>query len=433
MSLLIRGGRVLDPANGVDRQADVLIEHGRIARIDRGISAAENVFEAQGRLVIPGLVDLHTHLREPGEEYKEDIESGARAAAAGGYTAVCAMPNTVPVNDQRTVTEYILQRARLAGGVRVYPIGAISLGLEGKALCEYADMKAAGIVAVSDDGRCVMDAGLMRRALEYASTFGLPVIQHCEDQHLSGRGSMNEGLNSTRAGLSTQPPQAESVIIARDIELVQLTQARYHMAHVSTRGALRHLRQAKAMGLPVTCEATPHHFTLTDEACLGYDTMTKVNPPLRSAEDRQALLDGIADGTVDAIATDHAPHSVLEKELEYGLAAYGISGLETALPLSLALWRDGVVELERLIALLTCNPARILGLEAGSLSPGAPGDVTVLDPDQEWVVDPSRLYSKGRNTPFGGWTMRGAAILTVVRGKVVFDKRQERRGDGRTE
>lgn len=421
MSLLVRGGRVMDPANGVDRRADLLIEDGRISRVEPGIASADRVIEAKDLLVIPGLVDLHTHLREPGQEYKEDIASGTAAAAAGGFTSVCCMPNTVPVNDTRAVTELIALRARQVGAIRVHPVGAISRGLEGKALCEYADMKEAGIVAVSDDGRGVMDAGLMRRALEYATTFGLPVIQHCEDRSLSAGASMNEGEASTRAGLSAQPPQAESVMVARDLELAELTGARYHVAHVSTAASLQHLRQAKARGLKVTCEVTPHHFTLNDEACLTYDTMTKVNPPLRSEADRRALLESLADGTIDAIATDHAPHSVMEKEVEYGLAAFGISGLETALALSLALWRENVLPLERLVALMTCNPARIVGLAAGTLSPGAVADVTVVDLGKEWTVNPESFRSKGHNTPFAGRTVRGAVRCTISRGQVVFE------------
>lgn len=420
MSLLIKGGRILDPANRVDREADLLIEEGRIARVDRGIASGGQVIDAAGQLVLPGFVDIHVHLREPGEEYKEDIASGCAAAAAGGFTTVCCMPNTDPVNDTRAVTELIVGRAEEVGGVSVHPIGAISKGLEGKQLCEYADMKEAGIVAVSDDGRCVMDAGLMRRALEYAATFDLPVIQHCEDEHLSSRGSMNEGANSTRAGLSAQPAEAESVIVARDLELARLTGARYHIAHVSTAASLRHIRAAKKQGVPFTCEVTPHHFTLTDEACLGYDTNTKVNPPLRSVEDLQAIKEAMADGIIDAIATDHAPHSILEKEVEYGLAAFGISGLETALPLALALWREGVVQLPELVAMLTCNPARVIGLKVGTLSAGARADVTLVDPGREWTVDPQRFRSKGKNTPFAGSAMLGAVTTTVAGGRVLF-------------
>jgi dihydroorotase len=422
MNVLIRGGRVLDPANDVDREADILIEEGRIARVEPGIGSAERVIDARNRIVAPGLVDIHVHLRDPGQEHKEDIASGTRAAAAGGFTAVCCMPNTVPVNDNRSVTEYIVQRARELGVVRVYPVGAMTVGLEGKRLTEVADMKQAGIVAVSDDGRCLMDAGLMRRSLEYAATFGLPVAQHCEDHNLSCGGAMHEGLCSTRSGISAQPAQAESVIVARDIELCELTGARYHAQHLSTRASMRLIREAKARGLPVSCEVTPHHFSLTDEACLGYDSRTKVNPPLRSREHVEALREAIADGTVDAIATDHAPHALVDKDLEFGAAAFGISGLETALPLSLELWRSGLVSLSRVIGLLSVGPARLLNLPGGTLACGAPADVTVIDPDMAWTVRAEMLESKGKNTPFIGRELRGAAMATLVGGRVVFER-----------
>jgi dihydroorotase len=405
----------------VDRQADVLLQDGRVARIDRGISAAAQIVDARDRLVVPGLVDLHAHLREPGETHKEDIASGVRAAAAGGFTTLCCMPNTMPPNDSREVTELILRRAEELDSVRVRPIGAITRGLAGEALCDHDELRSAGVVAISDDGRCVMNAGLMRRALERSAALRLPVVQHCEDHDLSAGGAVNEGSAAAR-GVSAQPGAAESAIVARDLELVELVggATRYHVAHVSTAASLRHIRRAKSAGLPVTCEATPHHLTLTDEACDGGDTSTKVNPPLRSAADREALRQALADGTIDAIATDHAPHSSRDKEVAYDRAAFGISGLETALPLCLALWRDGVVPLERLIALLTCNPARVLGLDAGSLAEGAPGDVTVIDVDREWVVAPTTMRSRGHNTPFAGWRMRGAPALTVARGRIVF-------------
>ncbi|MCC6749459.1 MAG: dihydroorotase [Deltaproteobacteria bacterium] len=421
MSLLIRGGRVVDPSQDLDREADVMIEGGRIARIDRGIAGAERVIDARNRLVLPGLVDLHVHLREPGEEYKEDVASGTRAAVAGGFTTVCCMPNTRPANDTRAVTELIVNRAREVGLARVHPVAAISRGLEGKSLCEYADLKEGGAVAVSDDGRCVMDAGLMRRAMEYAATFDLPVIQHCEDHNLSARGSMHEGHVSTVIGLTAQPAQAESAIVARDLELVELTGARYHVAHLSTAGSARLVRAAKARGLPVSCEVAPHHFTLTDEACRGFDTATKVNPPLRGRDHVDAVLEAIADGTVDAIATDHAPHSELEKLVEFGLAACGISGLETGLALSLELWRREVISLPRLVALMTSSPARVVGLPAGTLRVGALADLAVVDTEESWVVDPTRFHSKGRNTPFAGQTLRGRTKTTVVGGRVVFD------------
>lgn len=422
-SLLVRGGRVVDPANGIDRVADILVENGRIARIDAGIAGADRVIDAHDKLVTPGLIDIHVHLREPGQEYKEDIESGTSAAVAGGVTAVCCMPNTKPVNDTRAVTDLIVSRARAAGKARVYPVGAISKGLQGSQLTEFADMKDAGIVAVSDDGRCVMDSGLMRRALEYARTFGLPVLQHCEDHCLSCGGAMHEGAVSTKTGITAQPPQSESIIVARDIELTELTGARYHAQHMSTQQALRLIRAAKQRKLPVTCEVTPHHFTLTDEACLDYDASAKVNPPLRSTKHIDAVLEALADGTVDAIATDHAPHSILEKDVEFGLASFGISGIETALPLALDLWRKQVVPLDRLVALLTCGPAQTLGLPGGTLTEGSAADITVIDVDLKWTVDPDAMVSKGHNTPFAGREVQGAALFTIVDGNVVYERR----------
>lgn len=425
-SLLIRGGRVIDPAAGRDATADVKIEAGRIAEVGRGLAApaGARVIDAADRIVGPGLIDLHVHLREPGEEYKEDIESGSRTAAAGGFTTVCCMPNTKPVNDCRAVTELILERAALVDGVRVRPIGAISRGLQGEALAEFGEMRDAGIVAVSDDGRPVMSAGLMRRALEYARTFGLPVVQHAEDLSLSAGGAMNEGDAATRAGLSGQPPQAESVMVARDLELVEWTGARYHVAHVSTARTVALVRDAKRRGLPVTCEVTPHHFTLTDEACLAYDTSTKVAPPLRTAADIDAIVEALADGTIDCIATDHAPHSEVEKEVEFEHAACGMLGLETAVPLTLELVARGAIGWMRAVELLTAAPARVFDLRvpgAGTLAPGAVGDVTILDPDLEWTVDRDRMESKSRNTPFHGRRVRGRAVVTIVGGRVVYE------------
>jgi len=420
MSIVIRGGRIVDPANGVDRQADLLIEEGRVAKIDTGIASAEKEIDARNMLVMPGFVDMHVHLRDPGEEYKEDIASGTRAAAAGGFTSVCCMPNTHPTNDTRSVTEYIVNRAVEVGVVRVFPIGAITKGRAGKALCEYADMRDAGIVAVSDDGDCVMDSALMRRAMEYAATFGLPVIQHCEDKALANGGSINEGLVATRTGLTSQPGQAESIMVSRDIQLAGLTGAAYHAAHLSVAASFDEIRRAKEKGLPVSCEVTPHHFTLTDEVCASYDTHTKVNPPLRGAEDRDALRAAIAEGVVDVIASDHAPHSLLEKEVEYGLADFGISGLETSLALSLELWREKLITLDRLVELLSINPAKIMNLKAGSLASGMPADVVVVDPEKTWTVEPARFASKGRNTPFTGKELKGKVCYTLVAGNVVF-------------
>jgi dihydroorotase len=428
MDLLIRGGRVIDttPGGWRDEVADVLIAGGRIAGVGRGLRApaGARVFDAAGRLVVAGLVDLHVHLREPGQEYKEDIESGSRTAAAGGFTTVCCMPNTKPVNDCRAVTELIRKRAREVDGVRVKPIGAISKQLAGEELAEFGEMRDAGIVAVSDDGRPVMSAGLMRRALEYAKTFGLPVVQHAEDLTLAAGGAMNEGDASTRAGLRGQPPQAESIMVARDVELVAWTGARYHVAHVSVARTVELVREAKRRGLPVSCEVAPHHFTLTDEACLSYDTSTKVAPPLRTAADVDAIRAALADGTIDCIATDHAPHSEVEKDVEFEEASCGMLGLETAVPLALELVAAGVIALPRAVELLTSGPARLFDLGEvglGALAQGGVGDVTVIDPDRRWTVDRDRTASKSRNTPFHGRAVAGRAVLTVVGGRVLHD------------
>jgi dihydroorotase len=404
----------------------VLIRDGRVAEVGRGLAAPADVrvVDVGGRLVVPGMVDLHVHFREPGQEYKEDIESGSRSAAAGGFTTVCCMPNTKPVNDCRSVTDLIVRRSREVGLCRVRPIGAISRGLEGKALAEYGEMRDAGIVALSDDGRPVMNAGLMRRALEYARTFDIPVVQHAEDLHLAEGGVMNEGEVSTRVGLRGQPPQAESIMVARDIELCEWTGARYHVAHLSAARSVDLVREAKRRGLPVTCEVTPHHFTLTDEACAHYDTHTKVMPPLRTAADVAALLAGMADGTIDCIATDHAPHSDVEKEVEFDCAAPGMLGLETAVPLTMKLVRDRVITLVRAVELLTSGPARIFSLDAegvGSLRPGAPADLAVLDLERRYHIDRDEQSSRSRNTPFHGMEVQGAAVLTLLGGAAVFD------------
>jgi dihydroorotase len=427
MDLLLVGGRVLDPKARVDRRADVLIQGGVIADIAPGLHPPSDahVVNVRDRLVVPGFVDLHVHLREPGHEYKEDIGSGGRAAAAGGFTTVCCMPNTTPPNDNRSVTDLIVRRAREVGLVRVRPVGAISKGLAGESLAEMAEMREAGIVAVSDDGKPVMNAELMRRALEYARTFSLPVVQHAEDLNLSAGGVMNEGAVATRAGLRGQPPSAESAMVARDLELCAWTGARYHVAHMSTARSAELVRDARRRGLPVTCEVAPHHFSLTDAACAHYDTTTKVAPPLRTVADVDALKQALADGTVDAIATDHAPHSAVEKELEFDHAAFGMIGLETAFALTLRLVDEQVIELRRAIELLTSGPARCFGLDregVGALTIGLPADVTVLDPDRRWTVDRARMKSKSRNTPFHGWELRGRALLTLVGGKAVHDE-----------
>ena len=409
-------GRIIDPANRLDRMDDLVVIDGRIAGPDQPAPADLPEIDAQGLWVVPGLIDMHVHLREPGEEYKEDILSGTRAAVAGGFTGVACMPNTKPVNDSATVTATIMARAAHAPA-RVYPVGAISLGSEGKQLCEYGEMRGAGIVAVSDDGRPVRDSQLMRRALEYASDFGLVVISHSEEATLS-TGVMNEGPVATRLGLKGIPAAAEAIMVYREIALAEFTGTRVHIAHVSTAMAIDLIRAAKARGVRVTAETAPHYFTLTDEAVVGYDTNTTMNPPLRSAADREAIRTALADGTLDVIATDHAPHSVLEKELEFDAAANGIIGLETALPLTLALVRDRVIDEARLVELLAVNPAAILGLEAGTLSAGAQADITLIDPDHRFVYTADQVVSKSRNTPFLGQTLQGRAVLTMVGGLV---------------
>ena len=414
--LLLEGGRVIDPSRQFDQVADVLVVDGKIASIGEGAAGADAI-DCAGKIVAPGFVDLHVHLREPGHEYKEDIASGARAAAAGGFTTICCMPNTEPPNDSRAVTELIVRRAREAACVHVWPIGAISKGLKGESLSEMGEMKDAGIVAVSDDGRPVMHAGLMRRALEYARTFGLPVVQHAEDLLLAQGGVMHEGAISTRIGLRGQPAAAEAAMVARDLELVALTGARYHVAHVSTAAAVRLLREAKARKLPVTCEVTPHHLTLTDAACAHYDTSTKCAPPLRSEADVAALKAGLADGTIDCIATDHAPHAIQDKVVEFADASFGMIGLETAFALCLRLVDQGVLSLPVLLSKLTVSPARIFELPAGTLAPGAPADVVVLDLGKETIF--SRSHSKSRNSPFWNQSMRGVIAYTIVEGEVV--------------
>jgi dihydroorotase len=414
----ITNGRIIDPANKTDRIADLLVINGRIAGPDHPIPADIREIDAEGCWVVPGLIDMHVHLREPGEEYKEDIISGARAAASGGFTGVACMPNTRPVNDCATVTAMILNRAAEAA-VRIYPVGAISQGGEGHQLAELGEMKAAGAVAVTDDGRPVLDSQLMRRALEYASDFNLIVISHSEEAALS-TGVMNEGPVSTRLGLKGIPTAAESVMVYREIALAEFTGTRVHIAHVSTAMAVQLIREAKSRGVRVTAETAPHYFTLTDEAVIGYDTNTKMNPPLRSEADRKAIMAALADGTLDAIATDHAPHSILEKEVEFDAAANGIIGLETALPLALALIRDKIIDEQRLVELMAVNPAAILGIPGGTLSPGAAADITLIDPTRKFNYAADQVVSKSRNSPFLGWELQGRAVLTMVDGTIRY-------------
>ncbi len=421
--LWLVGGRILDPASGTDAPGSVVIRDGRVAAIEQGEGRPpEGVdrIDCAGKWIVPGFVDLHVHLREPGEEYKETIETGARAAVRGGFTSVVAMPNTKPPIDDPALVRFVLERGREAGLARVYTSGAISKGLRGETLAEIGGMKEAGAVCITDDGRPVMNAGLMRRALEYAATFDLPVMVHEEDLHLSNGAVMNEGAVSARLGLPGFPNAAEDVMVLRDIELAALTGAHLHIAHLSTAGAVRAVRAAKERGLKVTAEATPHHFTLTDEAVATYDTNAKMCPPLRSRTDVEAVREGLADDTLDAIATDHAPHSSLEKDVPFAQAANGIVGLETALPLTLRLVEEGVLSPMRAIELLSWGPARAFGLPGGRIAVGEPADITVVDPAVEWVVDADAFASKGRNTPFDGWKVRGRATHTIVGGRIVF-------------
>jgi dihydroorotase len=413
---------VIDPAGSIDAVQDVLIEHGKIARIGGRLTTSQGatVIDAAGKWVCPGFIDMHVHLREPGHEYKETVATGTRAAAAGGFTAVCCMANTQPVNDNRAVTDYIRAKADSEGVVRVYPIGAVTRGLEGKELAELAELAEAGCVAFSDDGKCVMNAELYRRAMEYTLPFGAPVISHAEDHTLARAGCMNEGVVSTELGLPGIPAAAEDVMVARDIVLAELTGAHVHVAHLSTAGAVRLVRDAKARGVHVTAEVTPHHLVLTEDAVRDFDSNTKMAPPLRTKHDAEALREGLADGTIDCIATDHAPHALSEKEGEFERAANGIVGLETAVALLLdRLVRPGLLPLATLISRLSRDPARLLDLSGGALSPGAPADLTILDLEADTLVEPARFKSRSRNTPFGGWRLRGGPWKTIVGGTVV--------------
>ncbi|HAI85592.1 MAG TPA: dihydroorotase [Firmicutes bacterium] len=474
MRLLLKGGRVIDPANGIDGALDVLIQDGRIAAVgdipqgpeigtclDAGLDAgpganagpgsvpcssssrsdhSTTIVNCRGKIVCPGFIDLHAHLREPGYEYKEDIASGSRAAAAGGFTTICCMPNTNPVIDNGAVAGFVRRRAQEVGLVNVLPIGAITKKQAGEELAEMGELVAAGCVAVSDDGKPVMRSDVMRHALEYSRLFGIPVLSHCEDANLSD-GQMHEGYYSTVYGLKGIPAEAEEIMVARDIVLARLTRARLHICHVSTKGALEAVRQAKALGLPVTCEATPHHLALTDEAVGSYDTDTKVNPPLRSAEHVQALREALASGLVDCIATDHAPHHIESKDCEYGLASCGISGIETAIAVIMdRLVRPGLLDVAKMVSLFTTGPAGIIesrqaadGMDQGTsdltanqaaayrgaLTPGAPADVTIIDPELARTVNPRQFYSRGKNTPFKGMELTGWPCMTIVGGRIV--------------
>ena len=425
-NLILCNGRVIDPALGFDAVASVLIENGKVVEVGANIEIGTErrrefeQIDAGGKWIVPGLIDMHVHLREPGEEYKETISSGTRAAVAGGFTSVACMPNTHPVNDCAAVTQFILKKASDEGVCRVFPVAAISKGLEGRNLSEFGDLRAAGAAAVSDDGRPVEGSLLMRRALEYAKTFELPVISHCEDLGLSAGGLMNEGRVSTRLGLRGIPRSAEEVMAARDILLAELTGARVHLAHISTAGSVALIREAKKRGIPVTAETAPHYFTLDEELLSTFDPVYKVNPPLRTREDIEAVKAGLRDGTIDVIASDHAPHSAVEKDLEFEYAANGMIGLESSLPLILRLVSDRVLSPAEAIAKVSQNPARILSIPFGALSKGAPADLTVIDPQVRYTIDARKFASKSRNCPFDGMEVQGRAVMTIVDGRVVF-------------
>ena len=425
MRTLIKGGRLVDPSQGLDEARDLLMDKGRIEAIldpSSKVTTGVKVVEAEGCLVVPGLIDMHVHLREPGHEYKETIATGAAAAAAGGFVAVACMANTKPCNDCAAVTDYIIEKAKAAKLVHVYPIGAATAGLLGEGMAEIADLKEHGCVAVSDDGRPIVNAEVARRLLEYCKGFNLLVISHPEDLNLSAGGAMHEGYVSTQLGLQGIPAAAEEVMVARDILLAELTGARLHLAHVSTAGSVRLVREAKARGVAVTCETAPHYFTLTHEAVrdLDYHTSAKMNPPLRTEEDRAAVVQGLRDGAIDAIASDHAPHSSVEKDVEFSLAMNGIVGLETSLGLSLRLVHEGWLNYGQLVERMSCGPARILGIPGGTLKPGSPAHVTVIDPNQEWTVDAAQFKSKSRNSPFQGWKLKGKATQVWVEGKRIL-------------
>lgn len=426
MKLLIRNGHVIDPANGIDRVTDIYVENGEIMEVDvdPDLDGVEmQIIDAEGKIVAPGLVDMHVHLREPGQEYKEDIESGTRAAVVGGVTSVACMPNTSPVADNESVISYILTKAKEAGYANVYPIGAISKGLKGKELAEIGSMRFAGAVAVSDDGHPVEDSGLMQRAMIYAEMFDMPVISHCEVLSLAGEGTMNDGEIATELGLKGIPRSAEEVMVARDIIVAEAEDKRVHIAHVSTRGSVELVRQAKKRGVRVTCETCPHYFSLTEEAVRGYNTNAKMNPPLRTADDVQAIKDGLKDGTIDCIVTDHAPHHIDEKNLEFALANNGIIGLETSLGLGIKnLVNTGVLTLNELIEKMAVNPSRILGINKGTLGEGKTADIIIFDPKKEWTVEAAKMQSKSKNTPFDGETLYGKPEYVIVGGRVLVNQ-----------
>ncbi len=427
-TVCIQGGTVIDPGH-VNGRADVLIQDGKIVEVGYPLKSAVaqndsvTLLDASGWIVAPGLVDLHCHLREPGFEYKETIQTGSASAVAGGFTSICAMPNTQPVNDNAAITQFMLTKGKEAGKARIFPIGAITKNSDGEELANIGELVAAGCVAISDDGRPVMNSLVMRRALEYAKAFGVPVVDHCEDLHLTDGGCMNEGAVSTELGMPGIPDASEEVMVARNLALADLTGVCVHLAHLSTARSVELVRHAKAQGLPVSAEVCPHHFSITEEAVRGYKANAKMNPPLRTDEDMQALRQGLVDGTIDVIATDHAPHALQEKQLEFDTAPFGIVGFETALPLTLQLVHDGTLSMEQALDKLTRAPAQLFHLPVGSLTPGSLADVVIFDAQEEWVVDPEQFQSKSRNTPFGGMAVKGRVKMTLVDGRLVYDAR----------
>lgn len=422
MNLLIKGGRVIDPSQNLDDALDVLVENGVVKEIGKSLTAPSDakIIDASGKYVVPGLIDMHVHLRDPGLEYKEDIVSGTRAAVSGGFTSVCCMPNTKPTIDNKAVASYIINKAKTEGSCNVFPVGSITYGLSGDRMAEMGELKESGCVAVSDDGKPVTNSELMRRSLQYAAGIGIMVISHAEELELVGEGVMNEGFTSTELGLKGIPSVAEDIATSRDIMLAEYTGTPIHIAHVSTKGSVRIIREAKARGVRVTCETAPHYFTLTDDAVRGYNTNAKMNPPLRGAEDVAAIKEGLRDGTIDCIATDHAPHHIDEKDVEFNVAMNGIVGLETSLPLSLKLVEDGILTLNQLVEKMSCNPSYLLNLERGTLKAGTVADITVIDPSLEWVVEADKLASKSKNSPWLGQNMKGAAVSTIVAGNLKF-------------
>ena len=427
-TVCIQGGIVIDPGH-VNGRADVLIQNGKIVEVGYPLKqsithdASTTILDATGWIVAPGLVDLHCHLREPGFEYKETIATGSASAVAGGFTSICCMPNTQPVNDNEAITQFMLTNGQEAGKARVFPIGAITKNSDGEELANIGELVGAGCVAISDDGRPVMNSLVMRRALEYAKAFGVPVVDHCEDLHLTDGGCMNEGVVSTELGMPGIPDASEEVMVARNLALADLTGVHVHLAHLSTARSVELVRHAKAQGLPVSAEVCPHHFSISEEAVRGYQANAKMNPPLRTNEDMLALKQGLVDGTIDVIATDHAPHAIQEKQLEFDSAPFGIVGFETALPLTLQLVHDGVLSLEEALDKLTRAQAKLFHLPVGSLSPGSLADVVIFAPEEEWVVDPEQFQSKSRNTPFGGMSVKGKVKMTLVDGRLVYDAR----------